>query len=780
MSNEIKCNKGAVVKEINGVKYFKLVSKYPGDYTKNCGLLANEIDENFFFLRSYDIQSMHIDEDRNLILTRVDGDKLVVNISEEVGYPTFEFIKEEGKIIVHYPDGTTDVMEGFLIEGQDIRVATDYTIKGDGRISNPLRISEVERTGTYAPAKEFIDLTVEGNKLPEDKGKGYRVVTKEYFTPFGCLYDYSGVTKIQEDLEGKPWRVPSRQDWADLLNAAECPEDRNHGEVDINEWKGKVAGKRCKSTTSWSAYTKEGQEMEDWVKGIDNLPSTGSFGTFHVIPVGYAEGSRGNLSGEGARDNFDIEGLHLLSSFWSITPTNSKLKSENPNIYTRTFAYDSAEVLQESSKPSSKLSLRLVKDFNFDDFNEYENILGHYVPCVLISNPELKYSKVWTAINIGFTNPNYGGVTSDSWSGLTGEDREIKEVFFINEWNGEEWVKKQMNPGDSVVIIDYDGDPSTSGDTYHEWRVYEYEDGTSELKDTAEALKEEIQKELDEINDKIDELSAKTEEIEDKLDDEIARAISAETMLAEAIDAETERAISAETILQEEIDALDEKLDAEIERAISAETILQEEIDAETERAQSAETVLQEEIDSITVESAETPDEYTLKSYAVYVNGEQRGITIDIPKDKSIKEISTGWTGAIIDPETGEYTYDPETGTTEVIRIIYQKQDGKFELTEVNIEDFIMENEFADGLSADTNEHVVRVLIDPESDSFLTVSPTGVLLSGVTSEIERLDGKDIDVDGHDLTVTEGLTLKRENGEEIKVNIDTNFGLLPKY
>lgn len=743
MSNEIKNNKGAVVKEINGVKYFKLRSPYAGDYTKNCGLLANEIDENFFFLRSYDIQSMKVDEDRNLILTRVDGDKLVVNISEEVGYPTFEFIKEEGKIIVHYPDGTTDVMEGFLIEGQDIKVATDFTIKGDGRTANPLRISEVERTGTYAPAKEFIDLTIEGNELPKDKGKGYRVVTKEYLTPFGCLYDYFGVQKIQEALDGKPWRVPSRQDWADLLNAAECPEDRNHDEIDINDWKGKVAGKRCKSTTSWSAYTKEGKEVEEWVKGVDNLPSTGSFGTFHVIPVGYAEGSRGNLSGEGAKDNFDIEGLHLLSSFWSITPTNSKLKSEIPNIFTRTFAYDSAEVLQESSKPSSKLSLRLVKDFDFDSFNEYENILGHQVPCVLISNPELNYSKIWTAINIGFTEPQYSGVTSDTWSSLTGEDREIKEVFYINEFNGNDWVKKPMNLGDSVVILDFDGDPSTSGDTYHEWRVYETSAGTVELIDTAEALKEEFQKEIDEINEKIDELSGITEEIREDLDNEIARAQSAETMLAEAI---------------EEVD---------------------KKVDDEIARAQSAETMLQEEIDSIQIQEVTPadPDE-TLKSYALFVNGEERPIRINVPKDdmQVFKEIALKHSGATLD-ENCEIVDGPYTDH-EVLVFVYMDSEDVCHLFEVDIENIIIENEFGDGLKVEDN--IVSVLIDPESDTFLTVGPNGILLSGVTSEIARLDGKDIAPDGHQLSVTEGLTLVRENSDEIKVNIDTNFGLLPNY
>ena len=50
-TSELLTNNNATYKVVNGVKYFKLVSEFEGDYTKNCGLLGNEIDENFYFLR---------------------------------------------------------------------------------------------------------------------------------------------------------------------------------------------------------------------------------------------------------------------------------------------------------------------------------------------------------------------------------------------------------------------------------------------------------------------------------------------------------------------------------------------------------------------------------------------------------------------------------------------------------------------------------------------------------------------------------------------------------
>ena len=37
----------ATYRVVDGVTYFKLKSEFDGDYTKHCGLLGEEIDENF-------------------------------------------------------------------------------------------------------------------------------------------------------------------------------------------------------------------------------------------------------------------------------------------------------------------------------------------------------------------------------------------------------------------------------------------------------------------------------------------------------------------------------------------------------------------------------------------------------------------------------------------------------------------------------------------------------------------------------------------------------------
>ena len=645
MANAIKNNKNSVLCEINGVTYFKLISNYQGDRTKNCSLLSNEIDANFYFLRGMDIKKVNFNNDtRELILTRLNGDQLKTVIPEKENF-TLDYDKENGVLTVNFADGTTESVDGFLVEkdldkaikkilGKSVKVATDGTINGDGRVINPLRLSEVERTGTYAPADYFLDLTDSENKIPEGTyAKGTRIVTKELFSKFGRLYTYDEVEKLKCLLEahGLTWRIPTKEDWDGLLIAAECPgycDDECEGIYchdidDINLWTGKDAGARAKSITSWA----ESDEMEDGnsVQGEDNLPDDvgSSTQSFHVVPVGYGEGSRGVLTDE---EDSDIEGIGEVASFWTDTPTATVAKTKTQkNFYTRTFSYDSRKVLQESSKPSSRLSIRLVRDYTYDDleYKEYDSIMGHTVPCVLITNEDTNYSQVWTSINIGFSE--VGGVTSDEWNNL--EDAiSTKGVYFINEWDGSEWIKKQMVPGDSVVIADFDNNSGTTDDRYHEWRVYTEDDGTQVLKDTAEALKEEFQEALDDINDRIDDLEGKlNQEIQDREDgdNELWDALSAETGAREEadedlqrkIDAEEEARISGDTILQNSLDEEIERAKEEEEElwnALSAETAdrmaadeeLQDNIDAEeyraTERENAIENALFEEIDRAT------------------------------------------------------------------------------------------------------------------------------------------------------------------------------------
>ena len=483
----LMASNNATYKTVEGVTYFKLKSEFDGDYTKHCGLLGEEIDENFYFLRGYDIESITVDEDRNLVINRVDKDyaPLIVNIGEELGQPSFKFNKETGTITVTYPDGTTSTMEGFLVEGKDIRIATDSTFNGNGTMYNPLRLSPTETTGTFAPADEYFDLT-NGGVMPEGKGKGYRVVTREKIDNFGCLYPFSAVKKIQEKLTetGSQWRVPTKQDWDELLNAFECAEYRNHSANTCN-WLGDAAGRAFKSFKLWDEHQTLPIETPTYGEDITGL----SFYPLGITP------DRNEILNE--KDG-DAEGFGKIAGFWTNT-----LNYEG-NAYVKIFGYNSGKVDQDTYGEGARMSIRLVKDYAYSNYNEIEEILGFPYPTEMVYGPykDSEYLKIWTKINLYSDAETLGGVRSEEWSAVTDSDKGVEIIYFINEWDGTEWHKKLLENGDSVIIIEREDKP------YHEWRIIE-----DELIDTAEALAEEFNRDFSEVKKDIAELSATTKEL---------------------------------------------------------------------------------------------------------------------------------------------------------------------------------------------------------------------------------------------------------------------------
>ena len=482
----LMAHNSAVYKTVDGVTYFKLKSEFEGDYTKHCGLLGEEIDENFYFLRGYDIESVRVDENRNLIIERVDKDyaPIVVKIGEELGNPDFKFDSNEGTLTVIFPDGTINKMEGFLVEGKDIRIATDSTFNGNGTMYNPLRLSPTEKTGTFAPANEYFDLT-EGQTFPEGKGKGYRIVTKELIDNFGCLYPFSAVQSIQKALNdsNSQWRIPTKKDWDELLNACECNESRNHAKAS-SEWLGKDASVALKSFNLWNEET---NNSGDSVKGQDILGLS-------IYPLGITPDRNEILN---AKDS-DAEGFGRIAGMWTST------LNDEGNAYVKIFGFNEGRVRQDTYGTGAKMSIRLVKDYTYSNYNEIENILGFPYPTKLVYGPkeDCPYVKIWTQINFYSEPQALKGIRSDEWNVVTDSDKGVKVVYFINEWDGVKWHKKPLENGDSIIIVERNGRP------YHEWRIIE-----NELIDTAESLVEEFEKDFAEVKENIAELSATTKEL---------------------------------------------------------------------------------------------------------------------------------------------------------------------------------------------------------------------------------------------------------------------------
>ena len=492
---------GPVVKTINGIKYFKLQSNYPGDYTKNCGLLGNEIDENFYFLRSNDIKcgyTEEVDNKKYLVLVKVDDEEIRIDITEaDIPY---KFNFSDGYITITFPDGHEERLGKFLVEGDNVTVATDATIMGDGSCEKPLSIDLAYRTGTYEPADFYADLTCSSITIDDlpTPGYGHAIITKERASRFGRLYNYWEADRINKAL-GDPenkcgWRLPNNEDWAKLLNWAEyceIEECKNHDDPTLT-WHGCVAGARLKSIDYW-------REKDGFGPG-DDLD-------FSIYPVGYCPDP--SSAKETAKEDF--MGLYDSTAFWTST-------SANGMYLARLFSFAHNDVQLVAKAPNEMLSIRLVKDITNDDLDipGYDYILGHYVPVV----PGADGKQLWTKFNIDFTvngyNPN-GVYVPEAWSGVAGEDLISEAKFYYNVWDGKRWHKHVLTEGESVVILgedletecSYGEDPYvTSANTNHEWRIYtDPETGEDELVDTLEALKGEFNREFEEIYDVISGLS---------------------------------------------------------------------------------------------------------------------------------------------------------------------------------------------------------------------------------------------------------------------------------
>lgn len=424
----------------SGVIYYKLETGYPGDITKNCGLTGNEIDSNFNFLRGYDIESGIYDPETNkLTLKRFNNEDIVIDMdlsgSELFPEYTFSFDNKEGVLVITKPDGSEERVSGFTVDSMT-EFSVDNTLLGNGKPNNPIRLNPIERTGTLAPANSYIDLTMPGNLLPEPS-KGYRIVTKERLNIFGRLYDYNSVQNIDTALaeEGNGWRVPTKEDFDELFDAVECDGFKNHSATTLGFF-GKTAGQTVKSNILWKNVN-VGVETDD-VNGLDTIGMS-------ILPCGW-----------GGINNIQTDEFGETASLW--TNTNY----DNETIYVKNLHYNSNQIEQHISTKDSFRSIRLVKDYDKNNFSEIERILGDSYPTVLVRIPESNYIKIWTKINF------FGERLDINWKNVNANVEDIEKldtVYYINEWDGTQWVKKQLNEGDSIVILEKDNTE------YREWRL---------------------------------------------------------------------------------------------------------------------------------------------------------------------------------------------------------------------------------------------------------------------------------------------------------------------
>lgn len=161
--------------------------------------------------------------------------------------------------------------------------------------------------------------------------------------------------------------------------------------------------------------------------------------------------------------------------------------------------------------------------------------------------------------------------------------------------------------------------------------------------------------------------------------------------------------------------------------------------------------------------------------------GGQLGDWIKIYKDSALKEVYLGH----VDDRLADVSSPVVTSGTgdTALCFIYYTVDGKYNLVAVNVESFLQESEFKDGLLVDNHEVKVKIDADSEKDSqeqsapFLTVGSKGLKLSGVkeeiTRKIEALDYTDTAVTGQYVTKVDEadgkISVERANVSDAVLN-----------
>lgn len=146
-------------------------------------------------------------------------------------------------------------------------------------------------------------------------------------------------------------------------------------------------------------------------------------------------------------------------------------------------------------------------------------------------------------------------------------------------------------------------------------------------------------------------------------------------------------------------------------------------------------------LSAITPSNANVREEFALLDH----NGRQLGDTVKVYKDSSLYKAELGHVDDVLsDPDDPESLVSGSGDTA--LDLIYHKEDGTYELVAIDVNDFLEESEFKDGLEVDN--HVVKVKVDADSElvviddsgntaPVLSVSENGVKVSNIQKAINN-------------------------------------------
>lgn len=651
-----------------GLYFYKLVSPYKEDVTKNCKLTVNEVDSNLLNLKDEDIANGEFDKKTNTLkLTRNNGDvigidlaslmnngitlddyhfagtgsctgdctdknsfgfKYTTNDKDENGNPVekkfkIEFSDVDGKLWVTDSDNNKHLIGTFetdktkkaeKVENKYLReVITDGSILGNGKSGDPVRLNPTEKSGYYSPAKSLIDTRNDnGSGLPVNPCKGDRYVTLSCSSSAGRLYTMDGVKEIESKLKAG-WRIPTKQDWDNMLNAIEPCQYQNHNDIHCHVQLGKLAGKQLKSTECWNKTATSGTPSDDTYLYDDKVAEekpispegTDKYG-FNVFAGGY-----------GVDKNEDIIKFNKEAKYWTSSQT---IKGEGFDYYVKQFQFNKSGVIQITECPEHFLSLRLVKDFNGSNNYGAEVIGGNTYKTVLLPSLNTEHGfTVWTAANI---NEDVKDENELIYNEFYKDCAGCKPTYILHEWDGNMWTHKVMVEGDTIVIHD----PISKDDFVDsEYRIVDgklintnqqtYNDILSRTTPLINLVKSALETETEERKNADEALKEKSDNLEKKLDKEISDREDGIKDVRKDLEAVAEHVIN-------ETDDIKDALAKEITKRTEGDKALTDAITEERDRAKAVE----EELRTGLAEKWENRDKIEgsiLKGgdYIVYSNG---------------------------------------------------------------------------------------------------------------------------------------------------------------
>ena len=630
---------------MTGLYYYKLISEYTDDVTKNCKLTVNEIDHNFKTLKDVDIKSAELDEvTKSVILTRNNGEKLVVDLTPILSGAVYDL-----EVVYENPDsgacsiGSSVYVKYSMLTDDDVKqtfnvpitglvttdnintilggklltkVTTDSTLKGNGTKLYPLGISDLYRD---TPAIMVIDKT-KGEQLPETPSIGDKYVTKESISDFGQLYSRIHIDQIKDILKEEfgddeyAWHIPSKDEWDCLLNSVEPCDYQNHGEEGTNVELGKYAGKKLKARCSWFgepdceckntrpdvAYCEEEEEKTEpsYDEYFDDEPAP-----YEPAECDGIDEFKMRILPTGVKGRFDAAAKKTdsITAFW----TDTLLCDSTSDYYIKMFTYDKCDVIQESANPNDFYSLRLVKKYDGENYVETETIDGNNYTTLLF--PECE--EIWTESNFATVFEND---PKSAPGGNYGKYSRI--VHYINVWNGKRWEKRPLYEGETVVVIE-----GNENCLYNiEYRVFLESDengcNNQVLVSSDEAVAVRLEKRIynkyivplsGAIDTEREEREEGDRDLWEALSAETAERIEADEFLQGLIEAEEQRAKEEEERLQGEIDEIQEEgqrlwdaIEREAEIREAADEVLSGAIDTEIEERIAEDEVLSGAIDT--------------------------------------------------------------------------------------------------------------------------------------------------------------------------------------